>query len=394
MDIPLVEELNLQLAGRIEHFDDVNETAAVPRVAASWTTVPGVTFRGAWSRGFRAPNLVQVNDAGTTRSNTRDDFVRCQAMVEQGTLSGLDSCPGAGTISFRSGTDNLTPEDSTSINLGVVLEPTFIPGLTLTADYWRVKQTGLVGTFGDDNAIALDLLRRLNGSTNPNVIRAAPTADDIALFAGTSLDPAGEIIQVLDPYLNLDSRTSKGWDFGLFYSVPDFGLGDFRLRFNAAKLNSFVQSAGPDGQELVDAITAGLLPTDVTVGGLGQLLEIEGRPKWRFSGAINWESGPVDIGLFTSYVGEVWDTSVTRDVLIESNDPNANFYRVDDFLTFNLSISYTIENDTALDGTRLRFAVNNLTDEDPPLADETYGYFSELHSARGRVFHVELRKNF
>ncbi len=394
MDIPLVEELNVQLAGRIEHFDDVNETAAVPRVAASWTTVPGVTFRGAWSQGFRAPNLVQVNDAGTTRSNTRDDFVRCQAMVEQGTLSGLDSCPGAGTISFRSGTDNLTPEDSTSINLGVVLEPTFIPGLTLTADYWRVKQTGLVGTFGDDNAIALDLLRRLNGSTNPNVIRAAPTADDIALFAGTSLDPAGEIIQVLDPYLNLDSRTSKGWDFGLFYSVPDFGLGDFRLRFNAAKLNSFVQSAGPDGQELVDAITAGLLPTDVTVGGLGELLEIEGRPKWRFSGAINWESGPVDIGLFTSYVGEVWDTSVTRDVLIESNDPNANFYRVDDFLTFNLSISYTIDNDTALDGTRLRCAVNNLTNEDPPLADETYGYFSELHSARGRVFHVELRKNF
>lgn len=394
MDIPLVEELNLQLAGRIEHFDDVNETAAVPRIAASWTTVPGVTFRGAWSRGFRAPNLVQVNDAGTTRSNTRDDFVRCQAEVEQGLIANLGACAGRGTISFRSGTDALTPEDSTSMNLGLVLEPTFIPGLTLTADYWRVRQTGLVGTFGDDNAIALDLLRRLNGSTNPNVIRAAPTDEEIALFTGTSLDPAGEIIQVLDPYLNLDSRTSKGWDFGLFYNVPNFGLGDFRIRFNAALLDSFIQSAGPDGQELLDAIAAGQLPTDVGIDGLGQLREIEGRPKWRFSGSINWESGPVDVGLFTSYVGEVYDTSVTRDVLIESDDPNANFYRVDDFLTFNLSVSYTIENDTPLDGTRLRFAVNNLTNEDPPLADETYGYFSELHSARGRVFHVELRKNF
>ena len=75
-----------------------------------------------------------------------------------------------------------------------MLEPEFIPGLTLTADYWRVKQTGLVGTFGDDNAIALDLLRRLDGGTNPNVIRAAPTAEDIALFTGTGLAPAGEII--------------------------------------------------------------------------------------------------------------------------------------------------------------------------------------------------------
>ena len=394
MDIPLVEELNLQLAGRVEHFKDIDATAAVPRVAASWTTIPGVTFRGAWSQGFRAPNLVQVNDEGTTRSNTRDDFVVCQARVERGTLTNLGACPGEGVISFRSGSDTLKPEDSTSINLGVVLEPTFIPGLTLTADYWRVKQTGLVGTFGDDNAIALDLLRRLNGSTNPNVIRAAPTADDIALFTGTSLAPAGEILQVLDPYFNLDSRISKGWDFGLFYNVPDFGAGDFRLRFNAARLNSFIQSAGPDGQELVDAIAAGVLPTDVTVGGLGELLEIEGRPKWRFSGSINWESGPVEVGLFGNYVGEVWDTSVTRDVLIDTDDVNGNFYRVDSFFTTNLSVSYTIKNDTALDGTRLRFAVNNLFDKDPPLADESYGYFSELHSARGRVFHVELRKSF
>jgi outer membrane receptor protein involved in Fe transport len=394
MHIPLVREFNLQLAGRIEHFTDIDQTAKVPRIAASWTTIPGVTFRGAWSRGFRAPNLVQVNDEGTTRSNTRDDFVVCQARVEKGTLSGLDACPGAGVISFRSGARDLEPEDSESINLGVVLEPRFIPGLTLTADYWRVKQTGLVGTFGDDNAIALDLLRRLNGSTNPNVIRAAPTAEDIALFDGTDLAPAGKIVQVLDPYLNLDSRVSKGWDFGLAYRVPDFGIGDFRIRLNAARLLSFVQSAGPEGQEILDAIASGVLPLDVTVGGLGELLEVDGRPKWRASGSINWGSGPVDIGLFGAYVGRVYDTSVVRDNLIVSDDPNANFYPVDDQFTMNVSFAYTIKNDTPLNGTRLRFAINNLFDSDPPLADETYGFYSDLYSARGRQFVVEVRKKF
>ncbi|WFL78236.1 TonB-dependent receptor [Altererythrobacter arenosus] len=394
MDIPLVEELNVQLAGRIERFTDIDETAMVPRVAVSWTTIPGVTFRGAWSEGFRAPNLVQVNDEGTTRVNTRDDFVICQAQVEKNVIANLGACAGQSTVSFRSGTENLVPEDSESINLGIVLEPEFLPGLTLTADYWRVEQRGLVGTFGDDNAIALDLLRRLNGSTNPNVIRNDPTADELALFAGTSLAPAGTIVRVLDPYLNLDSRISKGWDFGLFYAVPDFGLGDFRLRLNAARLKSFIQSAGPDSQELLEGIAAGALPPDVTIGGLGELLEIEGRPKWRVSGSVNWESGPVDIGLFGQYVGEVWDTSVTRDVLLDTDDPNGNFYRVSDWFTTNFSISYSINNDTPLDGTRLRFAINNLFDKDPPLADEQFGYFSELHSARGRVFHVELRKKF
>ncbi|TAD75598.1 MAG: TonB-dependent receptor [Sphingomonadales bacterium] len=394
MAIPLINSLNLQLAGRMEHFKDIDETAIVPRAAASWSVIPGLMLRGAWSRGFRAPNLVQVNDEGTTRSNTRDDFVRCQAQVEKRQLANLGLCPGEGVISFRSGTDLLQPEDSESINLGIVLEPKFIPGLTLTADYWRVKQTGLVGTFGDDNAIALDLLLRLTGSSNPAVIRSAPTAEQIALYSGTRLAAAGDIIQVLDPYLNLDSRVSKGWDFGLAYNVPDFGIGKFRLRFNAARLESFVQSAGEDGQVLLDGIAAGALPPEVVVGGLGQLLEIDGRPKWRFSGSVNWDSGPVDVSLFANYVGEVWNTSVTRDVPIASDDPNANFYRVDDFLTVNFAIAYTIENDTALDGTRLRFGINNLFDKDPPLADETYGYLSALHTPRGRVFRVELRKPF
>jgi len=394
MDIPLVTSLNLQLAGRLEHFKDIDQTAIVPRAAASWTVVPGLMLRGAWSQGFRAPNLVQVNDEGTTRSNTRDDFVRCQAQVEKGQISGLGVCPGEGVISFRSGTDQLQPEDSESINLGIVLEPQFIPGLTLTADYWRVKQAGLVGTFGDDNAIALDLLLRLTGGSNPNVIRAAPTQEQIDLYAGTRLAAAGDIIQVLDPYLNLDSRVSKGWDFGLAYNVPEFGLGKFRLRFNAARLESFVQSAGADGQTLLDGIADGVLPPEVVVGGLGQLLEIEGRPKWRFSGSVNWGSGPFDVSLFANYVGAVWNTSVSRDVPLVSDDPNANFFRVNDMLTFNTAISYTFDNDGPLDGTRIRLGVNNIFDKDPPLADDTYGFFSSLHSPRGRVFRVEVRKNF
>jgi outer membrane receptor protein involved in Fe transport len=225
------------------------------------------------------------------------------------------------------------------------------------------------------------------------VVRAARTPEQIALYAGTGLAAAGDIIRVLDPYLNLDSRISKGWDFGLAYNVPDFGAGDFRLRFNAARLNGFVQSAGADGQTLLDAVASGALPPEVRIEGLGELLELDGRPKWRFSGSVNWGLGPVDVGVFAQYVGQVWNTSVSRDVPFTSADPNINFYRVDDMLTFNLSVSYSFE-DGALDGTRIRLGVNNVFDTDPPLADETYGFFSALHSPRGRVFRVELRKTF
>ena len=102
-----------------------------------------------------------------------------------------------------------------------MLAPEFIPGLTLTADYWRVRQNGIVGIFGGQNAILLDLVERLQGRSNPNVIRAAPDAAQLALYAGTGILPAGDIIQVLNPFRNLDSRVSKGWDFGVFYTLRD-----------------------------------------------------------------------------------------------------------------------------------------------------------------------------
>lgn len=52
MDIPLIESLNVQFAGRLEHFKDIDETAIVPRAAVSWTPVRGILLRGAWSKVF------------------------------------------------------------------------------------------------------------------------------------------------------------------------------------------------------------------------------------------------------------------------------------------------------------------------------------------------------
>jgi hypothetical protein len=90
----------------------------------------------------------------------------------------------------RAGNPDLQPERDTTLSMGVVLEPPLPQGLghlTLTGDYWQVKQKGLVGVFGEGNALIQDYLLRQSGSSNPNVVRAAPTADDIAAFAGTGL---------------------------------------------------------------------------------------------------------------------------------------------------------------------------------------------------------------
>lgn len=394
MEIPLVSELELQLAARFEEFSD-STNAFVPRAAVAWRPIPDVLLRGAWSQGFRAPNLIQINDQGTTRSNSITHVVECVAEIIKGLEDNVDDCGTVGTIDFRAGGPDLEPEDTESVNFGVVLTPSFIPGLTLTADYWQVKQEGLVGIFGSENNLLLDLLLRFDNETNPNIIRDAPTAEQIDLYAGTGILPAGDIVQVLNPYTNLDQRTSEGVDFSVMYEFGT-GIGDFDFRVNAARLIGFEQSAGPLAGRLFNELTPRLqqVPelSTADVGalipfGFGELIELEGRPKWRFSASAAFESGPVRVNFFGRYVGEVFDTSVTQ------NDTLA-FFPVDDWFTMNFGISYRIENDTALDGLRLRFGVNNIFDEDPPIADESFGYYGSLHSGRGRQFSFDIRKNF
>ena len=400
MDIPLINQLDLQLAARFEDFSD-SSSAFVPRAALAWRPISDILLRGAWSQGFRAPNLVQINDAGTTRSNSDITVVECVAEILRGIEADVADCGTLGLIDFRSGA-NLDPEETESINLGVVLTPSFLRGLTITADYWRVKQEGIIGVFGNKNALLLDLILRSQGSFNPNVVRSAPTATQIALYNGTGINPAGNIQQILNPYRNLDERNSEGVDFSVFYEV-DTGIGEFNFEFNAARLLGFDQSAGPDADPLFTDLVPllqGLTRTDpagteLSVGdiaalapeGFGDFLEIDGRPKWRFSGSATWDNGPWRVNVFGRYVDNVFDSSAIQDT-------TAAFYQVDDWFTMNASVSYTIENDTALDGTRLRFGINNLFNQAPPLADESYGFYGSLHSARGRQFSVDLRKEF
>ena len=42
----------------------------------------------------------------------------------------------------------------------------------------------------------------------------------------------------------------------------------------------------------------------------------------------------------------------------------------------------------------IRLGINNLTDEDPPLASEAFGFEGELHSSRARYLFLSARLKF
>ena len=389
MDLPLIHSIDLQVAGRYEHYSTFGSVAK-PRVALSYFPVSWLQFRGAWSQGFRAPGLPQLFENGIQRSNTRTDWIRCEADLRAGRIANFDDCGRTfGIVSNRSGSQDLVPEESENLSLGVTLQPPIpdrLGRLTATFDYWEIDQKNIIGLFGDANALTLDYLLRLEGSSNPNVQRTAPTPQEVLDFAGTGIAPVGRVIQVIDNYTNLSPRTVRGYDIGINYSIDDTGFGDFDVRLNAARLLEFFQEPGELQAQLIAAQEAGTIDDTINITGAEDLVRENGRPKWRASATVTWRLDGFGLGYFANYVSSVIDTGAT----LADGTP----FRVDDYISHSLYAQYEFRNLGPAEGLRLRVGVRNLFDTEPPLADATFGYLGELHSIRGRSFYASLRVRF
>ena len=389
MNIPLVQSIDVQLAGRFESYSDVGSIAR-PKIAAAWDVFDGLRLRGSWSQGFRAPNLEVLNTPQLERSFGSLDFVLCEADLRAGRISSFSGCARNIPVNqIQAGNPDLKPEESDSLSYGIVFEPAFVEDaglgrLLITADRWQIKQTEVIGSFGYQNALALDYLLRTQGSFNPRVVRDTPTASDIEIVAGTGLAPVGRLLFVDDSFQNLLPLDIRGIDFGINYTLPETGLGDINLNVNVAYLEQFFQSPAPDAQVLLDARDAGEINAGVPVLGASDLVRQDGKPEWRWSVNLTWASGPWQVGAFTQYIGSVEQTTV--------RDADGNPWVVDSQLTANLYLQHTFEGDTGLGGTRFRIGARNITNAKPPLASG--GYLGNLYIPYARYWYSSISKTF
>lgn len=387
MQIPLARRVNLQLAGRYENYSDFGSVSK-PKIAGAWDLFEGVRIRASYSQGFRAPNLEQVNAKEYARLSTQTDFIRCEADLRARRITSFTACSRSISTSLRvSGNPDLKPEESTNQSIGLVLEPEFIPDSfgrwTFTVDGWKIEQRDIVGLLGSQTSVVQDYFDRVSGSSFSKIIRAPVTADDIALFAGTGIAPAGVIQRIQDQFVNLLPQTVEGIDFGIDWRLRGTPLGDFSVSLNAAKLRTFSREPGPVVDVLYEARTAGKINAGTPLPDPSNLIRINGRPELRWSGSVRWKKGPVRVGLSTRYVGDVEETGFL--------DTTGNRWLIDSQLTYNLYGEYEFAAGP-LGKTRLRLGGRNITDKLPPLTSS--GYLGSLHSPYGRYLYASVKTEF
>lgn len=384
MDVPLVHRLDMQLAARYEHYSDFGSVAK-PKIALAWDLIDGLRLRGSYSEGFRAPNLEQTHATQYSRLANGVDHIRCEADLRAGRIDSFADCSQntSGVSLLVAGNPELDPEESKSTSFGVVFQPGFVPEefgrITLTADRWRIRQEQIVGLLGAQTALTLDYLNRVSGGTNPLVVRAAPTAEDIALFAGTGIAPVGQAISVSDRFINLLPQTAGGLDFGLNWVLRGTRFGNFSIDLNATKLLEFTRDPGPVVAALYAARAAGTIDAGTPLPDPTQLIGQDGRPRWRASSSLTWSRGPWRAGISSQYM-----SSFEQAQLLSTS---GQAFKVDDRLITNLYGQYRFYNETTV-----RLGVRDVTDEGPALADG--GYKGSLHNPWGRYWYASISKTF
>lgn len=377
--IPLHETVDAQLAIRYEDSNDYGD-ATVGKFAIGWQPIDQVKLRYSASETFRAPALILVNEGFLGRSSsTTDHLIRY--------VAGGDVDDDYYSMQrVTEGNPGLQPELGENESIGVVLEP--IDNLIITMDKWSIETEDTVGIFGMTNAILLDTLMRIQGGSsecvgNPNVIRNSVPSE--AVTWPSSLCPAGLVQQVLDYYVNTDTRLIEGFDTSIIYSL-DTDFGDFGIKLVNTHYDTKNQEAGGDALLLSQAgQPGGLLEGLAPVRGVDDLLGLNGSIEDKYTMKMSWRKGPYEVLLSGTHWGEFFESAH-----VETIDGVREMWVVDSMTMLNLTLGYKFKNDL-----RVRLQVKNLEDERAPLADETYGmYWGDLHTDFGRNYNIEFYKKF
>lgn len=388
LQIPVLDSLDLQLALRHENFSDIENTT-VGKIAFGWRPFDPLMLRGSFSQAFRAPNLITINEDIVARSNTRNDYA-CVYAAELGGDPGQDivDCRNS-TQRTAQGSADLKPEESDNFSIGIVFEPA--DGLSITADYWSIEKQNTIGLFGEENHTVLDLLMRIeNGLSNcaaatfnPAVLRDNEIDPEVAaVYQAAGICPAGDVLRVDDQYANLDDRTVRGVDVGMYYDL-DSAIGRFHLKYNASFLLKFEQQPGGDSATLLAAQEGGVIPLNIPVDGFADLIGRDGNQDYRHNVRLSWRNDDFGAAVGWSRIGDFYQSSLTL--------ADGTRWEIPRFDTFDVSADWH----TSLGGkrTRIRFGVKNLTDERAPLADRYFGYFADAHTDLGRYMYLDIRAN-
>lgn len=370
-DLPGVRSLNLETGFRTTEFSSGASSKNYDswKFGGEWTPIKGLRFRAMKQRATRAPNVNELYApvvsglANLATDPCAGNAITAAAANTPGTLSNL--ClqtgvplaqfgavpqPSAGQINVvAGGNPNLGPEEADTSTIGLVFEPDFAPGLTMSLDFYQIQINKSVSAATAPQVINGCYTTALNPGLGFNAL--------CGLIGRSPVDGTfngGSAPGVNTSTSNLGTDWTSGYDIEVRYRLPlrNLGLdpkwGRVDLSLSANQVTKYEFQTIP-GVPLLDC--------------LGQYGTSCGGPnyKTKFSQRGSWNVGDWNFAYNWRYVGKVIE------------EPGGTVYRpefssVKAYSYVDLRADWNVTKNL-----KLQVSVANAFDKKPPEVGSTIG---------------------
>jgi outer membrane receptor protein involved in Fe transport len=344
------EELTVNGAVRVADYKGSAGTVWTWNAGALYAPIRDIKARVSYAKAVRAPTLGDLYASQSQNFDLLND--PCDAnFINTGRATRVANCAAAGvpanfinntaragsTEFLSGGNPNLGAEKSRSWTYGVILQPSFLPGLAITADYYDIKISNVIAQV--DAQQILDGC--YDGATLDNQFcRLINPRQANSEFAQSAL---------LQSTLNFAALRAKGIDLDVSYSHALLGDDKLALRFIGTWVRDRTDFPYLDNPAQPDRVK-------------GEL----GDPVYSFNASADYSRGPFTLGYQLRYIGRqsITDWEAQHDTNgVAALDP---YYA--DRVYYPHAFYHALRGSVDVSKQfRLYAGVDNLTDKKPPL---------------------------
>ena len=359
-DQPGAHLLELTGAVRTETYSDTNGPT-VPKVELRYLPFNDeFALRGTYSKSFSAPTLYQLYGPANVGFSPSLTYTT----ITGATLANVQTNQTTGS------NPALNPARSENFTVGAVYSPKAIKGLSVSVDYWNIRQSQLISTLGAQTIVS-DV--ELRGTASPyaqyvhfNAFTGAPVT---AAGQMSATDPSS--IYVTNLLVNLASVKQDGVDVTAKYVYNNDQIGRFEFLTNLGIYAHYTTVSIPGTPAEEDVGYSSILSGTI--------------PRWSSYTSVDFTRGSYHAAAGYRYIPSVTD--------------NQDGTTVGSWSTLDLSADYTFGATVRyLSGARLGLGVNNVFNKMPPIDPTIYGSLSNAdigtYNPIGRFIYVDLKFKF
>lgn len=346
-----IDELTLDGAVREAHYSTVGDVNAY-KVGGVYAPIRDIKLRATYSRAVRAPNIVEAflpASPGFTNitdpcdvQNIGQNPNRTANCAAAGVPANFNSNTNASIVDQSSGNPNLKPETSKSYTVGLVLQPSFMPGFSFSADYYNIDITNAITLVATQDII--------------NNCYDSPGGLDQTYCTLLTRKADGNINFVKTTYLNAASESTHGVDFQVNYTR---GIGDLTSHVKPIAFLDGRMTASMSVNWLMALRNA---PFQQSPGIYHRYEGTLGTPDIKGTLNLGYAQGPWTFD---------WSTRFLSRAALFNRDPSRPYHSEDispayvhAFIYHNLSVRYAF--DGKLKGVEAFGGINNLFDDRYP----------------------------